>query len=174
MTDLDRDAFMDALSSAMRRQKREQKSDDIIEFLKAHWNWFFHRRRDMLQLLDGMGSQFPATVDAVCDQLGVPENVWFKRTPINEIKQLYLNFETSKARKLFINCVEKSRNHEACLFLVTGQSSMCITNMQTTFPPGRLICYHKSTGALPDIHLFKANELPIRLPNLFKRGEDYD
>ena len=172
MADLDRDAFMSAIATAMRRQKREQKSDDIIEFLKAHWDWFFYRRSSMLQLMDGMGNQFPATVDAFCDQLGIPENVWFKRTPINDIKQLYLTFETSRAKKLFIDCVNKSRNHEACLFLVTGKSSMCITNMQTTFPPGRLICYQKSTGDLPDIHIFKANEVPLRLPNLFTKTGD--
>ena len=170
--DKDREAFFSAITKAMSQQKREQKSDDIIDFLKNHWNWFFYRRRDMLELVEQMGSQFPATVDAFCDQLGVPDNVWFRRSVAADLRQLFATFDASKAKQIFMTCVEKSQNGEACLFLIAGKSSLCVTNMQTQFEPGRMICYYKSTGELPDIHVFKADELPIRLPNLFvKVGE---
>ena len=172
MADLDIEAFMGAIAKSMRNQRREQKSDDIIEFLKTHWQWFFASKHEMTELVDNMGRQFPATVDAFCDQLGVPDNVWFKRAPAVDIRQLYVKFDKSRAKRLFVDCVEKSSNKEACLFLVAGQSSMCITNMQTHFEPGYMVCYFKSFGDLPDIQLFKADEVPIRLPNLFtQRGE---
>lgn len=172
MAEDERDAFMDALTVAMQKQGREQHSDDIITFLKDHWKWFFYRRKDMVDLVDQMGNQFPATVDAFCDQLGVPETVWFKRANAADLRQLFATFETSRIRKTFMTCVEKSASSEACLVLVAGKSSMCVTNMQTQYPAGSMICYYKSTGDLPDIHLFKADEIPARLPNLFtQQGE---
>lgn len=163
--------FMASMSVAYAQQKKQQKSDEIIEFIKEHWNFFCGRRSDMKNAVDMLGSQVEHTVDALCDQLGIPSNVYFKRSPVVDVSGAILNFENSKLMELFVKCCSMSPRGEACLFVVAGKKSIVITNMQTTFYPGALIMYFKSLGEMPDIHIFSVNDAPKRMPNLFDHQE---
>lgn len=159
--------FMATMEEAYAKQKKQQKSDDIIGFIKAHWSFFCSRRTDMTNAVEMLGSQVAYTVDALCDQLGIPDNVFFKRSPVVDVSGAILNFERSKLMELFVQCCASSKNGEACLFVVSGKKSIIITNMQTSFYPGAFIMYFKSLGEMPDIHVFGVEDAPKRLPNLF-------
>lgn len=163
--------FMTAMSEAYREQRRQQKSDDIIEFIKIHWNLFCSRKDEMRNALDMLGTSVPYTVDALCDQLSIPANVFFKRSPVRDIEGALLNFPDSKFLELFTSCCRTSKNGEVCLFIIAGKKSLVLTNMQTSFNPGDVVMYFKSMGELPDIHIFKVDDAPKRMPTLFDHKE---
>ena len=163
--------MFNALSKSMGKQKRQQRSDDIIDFITDHWYLFASSRAVVRDIKNRMGRDFPYTVDSLCDQLSIPANIFFKRCTAMELRGLFINFMTSKLRTVFIQCAKQSPDGEVCLFLVAGKSSLCVTNMQTSFEPGMMITYYKSTGELPDIHMFRVEDLPRRLPRLIPDKE---
>lgn len=162
-------AFMSDIGEAYRKQKGIQKSDDIINFISTNWKLFVPTRSDMVTITSQLGGQIAYTVDALCDALGVPENVYFKRTPVVDIGGTLLNFEKSKLLDLFRKCREVSENGEACLFVVAGQKSICITNMQTQTETCNYDFWYRDDK--DEIHVFRAAEAQNRLPNLFNPKE---
>lgn len=165
----EKDAFFAAMRASAQEQKRTTTSDDIIEFIKANWKMFTYRRSDMMEAVNQLGSSVPYTVDALCDQLGLPDNVYFKRVKVADVGAAVLNFKTNAVLlPLFRRCCEMSSDNTACLVIVAGQKSVCITNMQTTVYPDSMIIYYKDTDDT-DIHIFKFSEAALRLPNVFNR-----
>ena len=167
----DREAFMASVSKAYRRQKRIQKSDDIMSWIQDNWKIFCCRRSDMVAAMSQLGRQTSCTVDALCDLLGIPNNVYFKRSPVTDVGGTLLHFKNSKLFELFQKCKEASDNREACLFIIAGQKSICITNMQTSFELCNYDFWYRDEDN--EIHIFNAKEAGIRLPNLFNREENY-
>jgi hypothetical protein len=163
--------FMESVGEAYAQQKKLVKSDDIIDFIKTNWRFFCSNRNEMKNALDMLGVQVPYTVDALCDQLGIPSNVFFKRSPVKDVSGALLKFGDSKYMELFLKCCQNSDNGEACVFVVAGKHSIVITNMQTSFNPGELIMYYKSAGDHADIHIFPYADAPSRMPNLFYHNE---
>lgn len=165
------------LEADWKRQKRLQKTDDIIEFIAANWRLFTCSRAQMKQAVDSLGMRGTTySVDSLCDLLGVPPYVFFKRSPVKDVGAAILNFKRSKLYELFEKCSlsMNSNSHLACLFVVAGTKSIVITNMQTTIPENGLVCYVPSASGY-DIHIFRADEAHLRLPNLFNPKEDsYD
>lgn len=159
--------FISDLSAELKAQQKVKRSDDILDFIRDHWRFFVAKKYEMTNALDQLGKTVPYTVDALCDQLCMPESVYFKRSPVAQIGEAMVDFPHSALMKTFIECCGKSRHGEVCLFVVSGKHSLCITNMQTTFEPGRFICYYKSKGDLADVHVFKADDAAVRLPNMF-------
>jgi hypothetical protein len=91
--------------------------------------------------------------------------VFFKRSPVKDIGGALLNFENSSMLKLFDECAALSDNGEACLFIVGGKHSICVTNMQTDFAEAvcDLVCRRPDS----EVHVFKATDAWHRLHNLF-------
>lgn len=166
-----RKAFMANVSTAWKQQKRLQKSDDIMNWIVENWKLFCSRRTEMSAAVSQLGQQVPYTVDALCDLLGIPNNVYFKRSPVTDVGGTLLSFGKSKLLELFKKCREAQKNHEACLFIVAGQKSICITNMQTSFTNCNCDFWYKDEE--DEMHVFKATEAANRLPNLFTHEENY-
>ena len=162
--------FLGDIGAAYKQQKRQQKSDDIIDFISTNWRLFVPCRADMVAVTSQLGSQLPYSVDALCDALAIPTNVYFKRSPVSDIGGTLLNFEQSKLFDLFQKCKQASSNREACLFIVAGQKSICITNMQTHFETCKYDFWYRDSDN--EIHIFKAIEAQTRLPNLFNPREN--
>ncbi len=167
-----RDAFKAKLMQEAITVRKQRKSDDIIDFIIDNWKWFVRRKGDMIEIKNNISISSSYSVDALCDALNIPDNVFFKRSPVVDIGGALLNFPASKFMELFISCCEKSSNSEATLFIVAGKKSICITNMQTTFDDDiDMILYFRTKGDLPDIHIFKTGDLLKRLPDLFEKQE---
>lgn len=162
-------AFMGDIAQAYKQEKRLQKSNDIICFITDHWKLFTRTRSEMLAVVNQLGNQVPYTVDALCDGLGVPDNVFFKRMPVKDVAGAIINFTTSPLLELFLKCKAASRNREACLVLVAGKKSIVVTNMQTSFD----ICQYDIwfRNGEDELHIFKIDDAPHRLPNLFNPKE---
>ena len=162
--------FFSDLGTAYKQQRRIQKSNDIITFIIDNWKLFTKTRAEMQAYAQQLGQQLPYTVDALCDQLGIPSFVYFKRSPVADIGGTLLDFENSKLMQLFTTCMNSVPNHEACLFIVAGKKSICITNMQTHFETCKYDFRYWDGDT--EIHIFKASEAANRLPNLFNPREN--
>lgn len=162
--------FLGDVGSAYKQVKREERSNDIIEFIESNWRLFVARRAAMTAAKEQLGQQTMYSVDAFCDLLGIPTNVYFKRSPVVDIGGALLDFGKSKLFELFKKCTDAQPSHEAVLFVVAGKKSLCITNMQTHFETTNYdFRYWDDTI---EIHVFKAADAPLRLPNLFNPKED--
>ena len=161
--------FMSDLGAAYKEQKRKERSNDIIEFIRANWRFFAPSRAAMNAAYSQLGQNgIPFTVDGLCNQLGIPTNIYFKRSPVADIGGTLLDFEASKLFELFKSCLKHHR--EACMFVVAGKKSVCITNMQQHFETVRYD-FRYWDGDL-EVHVFKATEAAERLPNLFNPKEN--
>ncbi len=160
-------AFLAAIPTQAKRQRRDQKSNDIIDFIDKHWMLFCSSRQEYRQLKSQLGDVVPYTVDALCDLLGVPDNVLFKKVKIFDTSVALLDFEKSALFKQFVECCGTIRSGEVCLIAVAGERSLIITNMQTNFVEGRMHLLFKSMGNLADIHIFRPQDAPLRIPTLF-------
>ena len=175
----DRKEMMEAMRARLkadyRQQANQQKSDDIIEFIKSNWKFFVSRRGEMTTAVQSLGTPgHPYSVDGLCDVLGVPTNVLFKRSPVKDVGAAILDFPNSQLWKLFMKCSE-AVGEEICLFVVAGTKSICITDMQTRMESGTmLIHFVPVVDSVQDIHIFKVKEAPERLPNLFNHEENYE
>lgn len=162
------EAFFNGLKEAVKQQRREQKSDDIIMFISSNWRIFSRQgKAGMNNAMEMLGRDVPYKVDSLCDLLGIPDNVYFKRSPVADIGGALLNFPGSSLLKLFEACVAQSANREACLFVVAGQKSICITNMQTRFEEAVYDFFYRHPDY--EIHVFKAADAVHRLKNLFNK-----
>lgn len=166
-----RKAFMATIGDAWKQQKRLQRSDDILNWIAEHWRLFCSKKSDMNAAISQLGKTVPYNVDSLCDLLGIPTYVYFKRSPVTDIGGTLLSFGKSKLLELFKKCREVQKNHEACLFVIAGQKSICITNMQTAFENCDCDFWYKDDQ--DEIHVFKATEAGNRLPNLFTPEENY-
>ena len=166
-------AMKASIKANYRQQAKQQKSDDIIEFIKTNWKLFTARRSEMSTAVQSLGSPgIPYSVDGLCDVLGIPPNVYFKRSPVKDVGAAILDFPNTKLYDIFEKCAEANPDEQVCLFVVAGQKSICITNMPIQYPPDDVICY---LPARDDIHIFKATEAMYRLPQLFEHDEEtYD
>lgn len=160
---------MARIKRSYQQQAKQQKSDDIIEFIKTNWKLFTARRSEMTAAVQSLGSPgTPYSVDGLCDVLGIPPNVYFKRSPVKDVGAAILDFPKTKLYDIFEKCAEANPDEQVCLFIVAGQKSICITNMPIQYPPDDVICY---LPARDDIHIFKATEAMYRLPQLFEHEE---
>lgn len=160
-------AVMAAFKKVMAGEKRARKSDEIIDFITDNWQLFTATKKQMREAKSQLGTSTDYSVDALCDLLGIPNNVFFKRSPVVDVSGALLDFANSKLMKLFIDCCAKSRG-VACLVLVAGTKSVCITNMQTAYPAGSMVMYYKPLDQdAPDIQIFGMNDAPNRLPRIF-------
>lgn len=162
-------ALMGDIAQAYKQEKRQQKSNDIICFIADHWKLFTRTRADMMAVVGELGNRLPYTVDALCDGLGLPNNVFFKRMPVKDVAAAILNFPRSPLLDLFLKCKEVSYNKEACLVLVAGTRSIVITNMQTSFDNCQYDIWFRNGE--DELHIFKIDDAPLRLPNLFNPKE---
>lgn len=161
--------FAALMKAEYKAQKQQQKSEDIIEFIRSNWPIFCAKRRDMDDAVEQLGVTLPYSVDSLCSLLAMPADVWFKRSPVADITKAVLNFKDSAFHKLFEQCRNASTNGEACLFIVAGTQSLVITNMQTSIPDNCMVCYYKTPDENEnDIHIFKAKEANVRLATLFQ------
>lgn len=167
-------AMRESMQADYKRQKRMKKTDDIIEFIASNWKLFTGSRTQMKQAVDSLGHNgVPYSVDGLCDLLGVPDNVYFKRSPVKDIGAAILDFKHSKLMELLLKCTEAQNGKDVCMFVVAGKSSICITDMQTTMTPGMMLIHLvPAIEFVQDIHIFKAAEASERLPNLFNHAED--
>ena len=165
---------MERIKRSYQQQAKQQKSDDIIEFIKSNWKLFTARRSDMVTAVQSLGSPgVPYSVDGLCDVLGIPSNVLFKRSPVKDVGNAILDFPKTKLFELFRKCIEVRdvTEQEICLFVVAGLKSIVITNMSTSYCGG-MMCYLPTGSHESDIHIFKAADAPYRLPQLFKHDEE--
>lgn len=167
-TKSEQEAFFAAVSSRATQERKDVKSAAIIEFIRKNWKLFCPYRIDMEQAVGQLGMTYDYTVDSLCNQLGIHENVFFKRTKPADTSIALLRFDKSPLFELFLGCCEKVTSAECLLFAVAGVHSLVITNMQTDYVEGRMHMFYKSKGILPDIHIFKVEDAPDRLPTLFK------
>lgn len=162
--------FLGDVGSAYKQVKREARSNDIIDFIESNWKLFSATRGAVSAAKAQLGQQTTYSVDAFCDLLGIPTFVYFKRSPVVDIGGALLDFGKSKLLELFKKCMTAQTNHEAVLFVVAGKKSLCITNMQTHFETTNYD--FRFWDDTTEIHVFKAADAQLRLPNLFNPKED--
>lgn len=162
------------IKRSYQQQAKQQKSDDIIEFIKTNWKLFTARRSEMAAAVQSLGSPgIPYSVDGLCDVLGIPTNVYFKRSPVKDIGAAILNFKSSKLMELFLKCTEAQNGNDVCMFVVAGKSSICVTDMQTNMEGGMMLIHLRPPiEFIQDIHIFTVADAPYRLPHLFQHDEE--
>lgn len=163
------DSFMADMKAAYQQEKRQQKSNDIIQFIVDHWKLFARSRSEMSAVTRQLGNQLPYTVDALCDALGLPTYLFFKRSPVKDVAGAILSVPGSSLLELFLKCKAVTSNGEACLVLVAGAKSIVITNMQTNFDNCQYDIWYRCND--DEIHIFHIKDAALRLPKLFNPGE---
>ena len=161
--------FMADMKAAYQQERRQQKSNDIIQFITDHWKLFARSKSEMFAVTRQLGNQLPYTVDALCDALGLPTCVFFKRSPVKDVAGAILSFPGSSLLELFLKCKEVTSNKEACLVLVAGTKSIVITNMQTSFDNCQYDIWYRCDD--DEIHIFHIKDAALRLPKLFNPEE---
>ena len=167
------DEMVAAMQASMKTQRAQQKSEDIIHFIRDNWRLFCKSKGQMQEYVRQLGTPgVPYSVDSLCDMLGVPDNVYFKRAPVKDIGNAVLNFQNTKLYNIYQKCSEAQNERDVCIFVVAGKSSIVITDMPTQFPPDDMICYMPNGGSKNDIQIFRASDASYRLPNLFENDEE--
>lgn len=119
---------------------------------------------------DQLGKQTDYNLDAFCDLLGVPENVYFRKVKVVDTATTLLRFEKSALYKLFYDCKAAQKGREICLFAVSGEHTIIITDMQTRYVTGLVHQFYRDADD-HDIHIFKAADAPARMPSLFEHKQ---
>lgn len=158
--------------AGLRREARQRKSDDLVEFMRSEWRLFAPSRKAMDSLCEELAQRDDLSVDALCEALKVPEYVLFRKVKVAETARTLLRFATSESYKAFNREREKARaDHRApglCLFLVAGDHTLVLTNLRVEEVTGLLSVRMPEAVGL-GVSVFPASDAPARMSWLFGR-----
>lgn len=156
-------AFLSDVGKRTAVLKKQQKTDDIIRFIRATWKLWTDNRSDLELAISQLYRDEDVSVEHLATLIGIPEGVFFKRVKQTDVARAILDFPKSDLFDVFLKCVDMRKSAEACLFAVTGKEALVITNMQTDYVPGKMHHFFKSMRNAKDIHLFMSAEAPERM-----------
>lgn len=166
-----REAFLADIGKQATRLRQEQKSNEIIKFIRKNWKLFCADRGLMENSIREMGIEGTYSVDSLCDLVGVPDNVFFKKFKVVDNSVALLRFPKSKLFDAFQKCCQMVPSAECLMFAVAGDNTLIVTNMQTSYVEGKMHLFFKSLGVLPDIHIFSPADAKERIPQIFDHQE---
>jgi len=156
-------AFLSDVGKRTAVLRKQQKTDDIIRFIRSSWRLWTDDRNDLEMAVSQLHRDNDVSVEHLAMLLGIPDGVYFKRVKQTDVARALLDFPKSDLFEIFLKCVDMRKSAEACLFAVTGKEALVITNMQTDYVPGKMHHFFKSMRNAKDIHLFMSAEAPERL-----------
>ena len=156
-------AFLTDVGKRATQLKKQQKTDDIIHFIRDNWRLWTDDRGEMQLAVSQLYRDNDVTVEHLAMLLGIPDGVYFKRVKQVDIARAVLDFPGSGLFDVFMKCIDMRKSAEACLFAVAGKQALVITNMQTDYIPGKMHHFFKSMRNAKDIHLFMATEAAERM-----------
>ena len=162
-TEQEMQAFLADISKQGHRMAKQQKTDDIIAFIKHNWKLWSDDRNEVNMAVNQLYRDDDISVEHLSVLLGIPDGVFFKRVKREDITKAWLDFPKSFLFDTFLQCVDMRKSAEACLFAVCGKNALVITNMQTSRVPGKMHLFFSSMRNAKDIHLFMADEAPERM-----------
>ena len=162
--------------SGLKAQARARASDDIVSFIRSHWRWFTWSRRHMEATCAELEQRGAVTPTELCDALGVPDCVVFRKAKVVDAAKLLLDVRGSEIVAAFREHV-KSReaaglDRETCMVVVAGTTEarpLVVTNMSTETVPGLVHLFVAGADGRPEVSVFPAADAPLRMPNLFNR-----
>ena len=158
--------------------KKERKTNDILEYIRSHWSLFSSSKHHMDNLVEEMEQQQSVSLDLLADMLELPKSVLFMRTTKVETAKAFLHPLRSTLYKKFQKAVElksagKNYDVSLCIFFVAGDSTIIMTNMDTRTVEDKVHLFIGAKEGHRNVHIFKAADAPLRLPELFKHeGEE--
>ena len=159
-----------SLQMSSRARSKATKSEELFWFVAKHLNLFCDNVKEAKAYVDMLVNKGDMSVDSIADMLNIPEYVFFKKYSALDIRKMLVNFQKSAVWDDFMNGVDKTKNGQIVLFMVSGESSYVATNMQTDYVEGRMHLFFKSIGELPDIHIFHYKDAPLRM-GMFRQGD---
>lgn len=170
------DKMLEMFRDGLREAKKQRKSDDILDFIKANWKLFTATRNQMQTLCEELEQRGDLSVTALAEALGLPDTVLFKKVKVVDTAKLVLNFRKSELVSLFNKLIETKtkpghKAPELCVFAVAGNHTMLVTNMRTKRVPGKVELFLTAEEGNNDIHVFPFVDAPERLPVLFGNKE---
>ena len=159
-------SLKDDLLKLHENDKKQRRSDDIVDWIRDNASRLRrskHAVYDAERQLQQQGLDL--TVDNLCDQLGLPDNLYFKRVVFEDNKLTLWNLPKSPLIDVFKRCRKHGGHKELAVVAVSGKHSMVATNMQVHLETAPIVCYIKDPE-VGDIYVFPAVELQERLPNL--------
>ena len=90
------DEMLALFRDGLREAKKQRKSDDILDFIKANWKLFTATRSQMQTLCEELEQRGDLSVTALAEALGLPETVLFKKVKVVDTAKLVLNFRKSE------------------------------------------------------------------------------
>ena len=171
------DALLDVFRQEVKQARKQQKSDDIITFMRKNWKLFCSSKQYMDMCVEELVNRHELSVTALADSLGLPKYVMFKKVKVIDTAKTLLHFKTSSLYKLFCDTRDKMTNSGRgmflCLFVVAGDHTMVITNLTCRRVPGlvHMFVADPDNDEYVDINIMPSEDLPLRLPTLFNHEE---
>ena len=159
---------LDMFKQGLKEARRQQKSDEIVTFIRAHWKFFCQSRASMDTLCEELEQHQDLSPTALADALGLPSCLVFKRVKVVDTAKTILHPLKSALFKLFLEQVEK--RGKVCLLAVAGEHSFVITNLKTERVPGLVHISVPDVEGVGDVSIFLADDAPYRLPSVFLPG----
>ena len=163
-------SLAEQFKAGLRQAKKEQKSDDIVQFMRDNWKLFCSSRKRMDNICEELEQQGQLNPTALSAALDLDERILFKRVKIVDTADAMLNLPKSDLYKTFIG-LDRVKNHkEACLIAVAGKFSSVLTDMATVLPEGTVELRMKESDGRY-ITLFRVGDAARRMPALFTPGD---
>lgn len=150
----------------LKQAKREQKSDDIVQYMRDHWKLFCSSRKEMESICEELGQRGDLSPTALADALGLPDCILFKKVKVVDTAKTLLRLKTSDLYKTFTGLKRVQDGQDTCLLVVAGGHTLVMTNMRPELPPGLVDIRIKDEEGRA-ISVFPADDAPQRLPRVF-------
>lgn len=172
----DASAFLQAFKAGLKEEKKQRKSNEILDFIVEHPLLFCSSKAVMNERLEEIRQQDDYNVTALADVLGLPDYVLFKKVKVVDTAKTFLHSTKSPLFKLYIEQLDKRRKRPdtdppLCIIMVAGEHTMIISNVGCQLVPGIVNMIVPGEGSHADIHMFTAKEAPLRMPKVFNHKE---
>lgn len=127
-----------AFKKGLRNASKQRKSDDIVEFMRAHWRMFCSSRNTMLLICKELEQQGDLTPGALADALGVDRMVRFKKVKMVDMAKLVINPANHPLYRKFKELEAVSKDGLVLVF-VCGERSLVMTNTSVPREPDAVI-----------------------------------
>lgn len=167
------DALLEAFTTGRAERVKERKSQEVVDFLRANWKLFIATRSAMSMLCEELEQRGELNPDTLGDALGLPRNVYFRRTKMLEAGKFWMRPQSSAVMKSMYKLLEKNltpkgRQNDVYLFLASGARSLLLSNAEPMGGDGIIMAITENDNT---IYAMPAEDASKRYPGMFGRNE---
>ena len=166
------DAFLERFREAAKAQRKQRKSDELIEFIQKHWRAFARSKAYMEEVVDELVNRGELTVTSLLNALEIDQSVLVKRAPMTNTTELLLNPLKSPLYKTFVQLAEARKPHATTVLFVAGDHTVVLTNDEPSPTEQGQVSRYVQQSNTDRIHILQWADAVKRLPLLFNHNED--